>query len=121
MCDYRTAFVPPEMVKRRPVVVLAPTWRRHRGPYVVVPLSTSAPRVPELFDVHVPAERYSFFRSPLDVWAKCDMLAAVAPVRLDRLRHDRRWRAPMIEGGDFRAIQRGVLHALGLSALIAAL
>ncbi len=121
MCDYRTGFVPPEMVKRRPVVVVSPTSGRRLGPYVVVPLSTTAPRVVELFHVRIPAGRYLFFRSSLDVWAKCDVLAAVAPVRLDRLRSNGRWSAPKIDSGDLRSIQRGVLHALGLSALTAAL
>jgi len=117
MCDYGTGFVPPEMVKRRPVVVVSPTTGRRLGPYLVVPLSTTVPRVVELFHVRIPAGRYGFLRSPLDVWAKCDTLAAVAPARLDRLRADGRWSAPTIEIGDFHAIQRGVLHALGLGRL----
>jgi mRNA interferase MazF len=117
ICDYRTGFVPPEMVKRRPVVVVGLTSGRRNGPYVVVPLSTNAPHVVEPFTVRIPAGRYPFFWSSRDIWAKCDMLAAVASHRLDRLRADGKWSAPIVERSDFRAIQRGVLHALGLSAL----
>ena len=116
MCDYRTGFVPPEMVKRRPVVVVAVHSHR-RGPYVVVPFSTAAPRAVELFHIRIPAGRYSFLSSTLDVWAKCDVMAAVAPGRLDRFYWRGRSAAPMIASGDFRSIQRGVLHALGLSLL----
>jgi uncharacterized protein YifN (PemK superfamily) len=116
MCDYRTGFVPPEMVKRRPVVVVAPAWRGPHGPFLVVPLSTTAPRPVKLFHVRIPAGRYAFLSPSLDVWAKCDVLAAVAPARLGRL-HWSGLRAPTIEPEDFRSIQRGVLHALGLSAL----
>jgi uncharacterized protein YifN (PemK superfamily) len=117
MCDYRTGFRPPEMVKRRPVVVMATKPRHSRGPYLVVPLSTARPRPVELFHVRIPAGRYWFLSPTLDVWAKCDVIAAVAPFRLDRMRRDGQLSAPTIEHDDFRAIQRGVLHACGLSPL----
>jgi uncharacterized protein YifN (PemK superfamily) len=119
MCDYRTGFRPPEMVKRRPIVVIAPKPRRaRRGPYLVVPLSTTTPRVVEAFHVRIPAGRYWFLSPSLDVWAKCDLIAAVAPFRLDPLHQVGRSSAPTIGRDDFRSIQRGVLHALGLDGLV---
>jgi mRNA interferase MazF len=121
LCDYRTGFVPPEMVKRRPVVVVGPTVGRRYRPYLVVPFSTATPRVVEPFTVVIPAGRYAFFRSSLNVWAKCDMLTAVAPWRLDRLRDFGGGTPPMVQPSDLRAIQRGILYALGLPELTAKL
>jgi hypothetical protein len=49
------------------------------------------------------------------------MIAAVVSTRLEQLYEGRRLILPMIDGGDLRAIQRGVLHALGLSWLTSAI
>jgi uncharacterized protein YifN (PemK superfamily) len=49
LCDYdlgRSGTVPPEMTKRRPVVVVSARGRSMIGPYLVVPFSTQAPRLP---------------------------------------------------------------------------
>ena len=41
MCDFDTGFKAPEMVKKRPVVVISPRRRRSSAQfYTVVPLST---------------------------------------------------------------------------------
>ncbi len=120
MCDYTTGFTAPEMVKRRPVVVLSPRARRRPGPYLVVPFSTTAPLPVESYHVRLPVGRYAFFRSGRDVWAKCDMVSAVSAQRLDRLRVGGAWMTPAIRPEDLAAVQRGVLHALGLSRLTAA-
>ena len=82
MCDFRTGFKKPEMVKKRPVVVLS---SRHRELATVVPISTTQP-CPietchhELDDISMPL--------PLrgeSHWAKCDMVTTVALWRLDRV------------------------------------
>ena len=98
-----------------PVIVVSP--RPHGQTHLVVPLSTTRPRVPGRFHVRIPAGRYSFLSPSQDMWAKCDLIAAVAPRRLGLLRAPGRSRAPTIESSDFRAIQRGILHALGLASL----
>ncbi|WP_198669160.1 type II toxin-antitoxin system PemK/MazF family toxin [Elioraea thermophila] len=46
LCDDDTGFRPPEMVKRRPVVVVSPRLPHRDGLATVVPLSTTAPREP---------------------------------------------------------------------------
>ena len=50
MCDFDTGFQPPEMTKRRPVVVVSPRRRRAMTKLcTVVPLSTAVPNQVEPF------------------------------------------------------------------------
>ncbi|WP_350029107.1 type II toxin-antitoxin system PemK/MazF family toxin, partial [Caballeronia sp. GAFFF1] len=43
MCDFSRGFVPPEMVKKRAVVVISRSETHGRRLCTVVPLSTTAP------------------------------------------------------------------------------
>lgn len=119
ICDFRTGFVPPEMVKRRPVVVMAPRAGTRTPLYLVVPFSTTAPLDIKRFHIRIPAGKYWFLDSTFDTWAKCDTLTSVAHIRLDRMLVRGRWSTPTLTDEDFRAVQSGVLHALGLSRLTA--
>lgn len=112
MCDYR-GFVVPEMVKVRPVVVIARN-RRNRRLVTVVPLSTTEPDV--LADHH-----HALAHNPLPgregirCWAKCDMLTTVSLGRLDRYKIGRgQYAVPMLPMDDFKAIRRAVAKALDL-------
>jgi len=105
--------VPPEMFKVRPSVVL----NSSPGLTIVVPLSTSKPRIPQLYHLMIPAGRYSFLDADTDCWAKCDMIESVSNHRLNR---------PLVAGvhinakltsGDFRDIRKAVRHGLALSRL----
>lgn len=83
ICDYSTGFVPPEMVKARPVVVLSP--RRRTGQLVtVVPLSSTEPFPLEPWHVLLSPKAYPPARGPM--WVKADMIATVALTRLDRVK-----------------------------------
>jgi mRNA interferase MazF len=115
MCDYSTGFVPPEMVKRRLVIVLSASLAPE--PYLVVPLSTTVPHKIRPHHVRLRRGRYAFLRGKGDVWVKCNLIAAVAPIRLDRLQYGPLWIAPTIDRADFDAVRVGVLHALGLGHL----
>lgn len=121
LCDYSTGFVPPEMVKRRPVVVLTPRMRYPPAVYIVVPLSTRPPRVPTPIVHRIVCGTYPFLTADRDVWAKCDMIAAVSPTRLGRLWLPPGAETPRLSRADLNAIQGGVLHALGLGRLTSAL
>jgi uncharacterized protein YifN (PemK superfamily) len=44
LCNYDTGFAPPEMVKRRPAVVVSPQTHTRAGLCTVVPLSTTPPK-----------------------------------------------------------------------------
>ena len=85
LCDYsRGGFQPPEMVKRRPAIVISPRLPHRDGLCTVVPISGDA--AANDLDYVVRLE----FKPPLPdpfsyavAWAKCDMLATVGFERLD--------------------------------------
>lgn len=117
MCDFR-GFVIPEMVKTRPVVVLA-KHKHNNKLLTIVPLSTTAP-------AHVAAHHHELCECPLPdepaytrVWAKCDMVYTVSLDRLDRYKMrtqgGRQYVIPTVTAGDFEEIRRAVVAALALS------
>ena len=90
LCDYGAKVIPPEMDKRRPVVIVTPRLRR-RGELVgVIPLSTTEPE--EAQDFHCRFELQVPLPAPFDspaMWAKCDMFSVVSRSRLDRFKAGR--------------------------------
>lgn len=113
MCDYR-GFVVPEMVKVRPVVVIARN-RKNRKLVTVVPLSTTAPAALE--DYHHPLTHNPLpGRAEIRCWAKCDMVTTVSLQRLDRFKVARgQYAVPIVPAADFEAIRRAVANALDLT------
>jgi uncharacterized protein YifN (PemK superfamily) len=80
MCDFdRGGFLPPEMVKRRRVVVL----RVFAQIAIVVPLSATEPKPLRSFHSAIYPAGYHAITVP--VWAKADTLAHVSLGRLDRV------------------------------------
>ena len=116
MCDFDTGFMPPEMVKKRPVVVISPRRRRSRVPLcTVVPLSSTAPNPVEPFHHRMNLQSLPVGFHAGESWAKCDMLYTVSLARLDRVKvGPRRYLAPQIRADDLAAIRRGVIIALWL-------
>jgi uncharacterized protein YifN (PemK superfamily) len=117
MCDFRGNVVP-EMVKVRPVVVVARN-RKNRQLVTVVPLSTTAPDILE-------SHHHELSVNPLPgkeqiaCWAKCDMIATVSLSRLDRYKvAPRKYVAPELPKADFEAIKKAIMSALGLAPLAA--
>ena len=121
ICDFGAGFRPPEMVKKRPVVVMSPRLRRSSGLCTVVPLSTAVPDPVERFHHRMDPESLPGDLGRMETWAKCDMATAVSLERLDRVRigRDRRGRriyvAEPVSAEDLAAIRRCVMFALGLS------
>lgn len=117
MCDFH-GFVEPEMVKTRPVVVLARN-KRNSQLVTVVPLSTTAPTVLE--DHHHELSENPLPDKPnyVSCWAKCDMVVTVSLHRLDRYKMGRRdYVVPVLKDADFAAIREGVIAALGLGQFV---
>lgn len=113
MCDYR-GFLVPEMVKVRPVVVIARN-RRNRRLVTVVPLSTTEPDSLEDHH-HALANNPLPGREAIRCWAKCDMVTTVSLGRLDRYKVGRgQYAVPMLPAEDFEAIRRAVANALDLT------
>jgi len=113
MCDF-SGFVVPEMVKVRPVVVLARN-KENRQLVTIVPLSTTKPRT-------LKAHHHELAINPLpdkphtSCWAKCDMVSTISLARLDRYKLGaNRFVVPEIAHADFSAIRSGVALALDLA------
>lgn len=122
VCDYRTGFRPPEMVKRRPVIVVSPRLRRRNGLCTVVPLSTQRPEPVE--DYHCEINLPRALPPPFGVnpmWAKCDMLATLGFARLELLRAGkdrsgkRKYIQPVIGTAALMRVRTAVLASLGIS------
>jgi len=124
LCDYDTGFRPPEMVKRRPAVVISPRLPHRDQLCTVVPLSTTPPsaNVPYVCQIDLAAPLPAPFNAGT-VWAKADMLATVAFWRLDlfRTKRDvdgkRQYLKPALTAEDIQRVRICVLHALGMSGL----
>jgi mRNA interferase MazF len=120
-CDFTTGFVAPEMVKKRPVVVVSGT--KHGMVCTVIPLSTSEPTTIErwhhlITDISLPnALRHA------RTWAKCDMITTVALRRLDRVKDGVKvdgktnYVAHRVSDADLLAIENGIIAALRMEHL----
>jgi len=116
ICNFTTGFLPPEMVKIRPVVIVSPR-RRTTQLATVVPLSSTPPSPPQPWHHQCAATAYPPARGP--IWAKCDMLATVGLARLDRVRvrgtgGGWQYQVFQVPASDLAAILVGVKAALGL-------
>ena len=83
-CDYK-GFVAPEMVKKRPVIVVSK--HKHNSKLLaVVPISTTEPT--EILDYHleVDSQFCSANLSGDKSWVKCDMFNVVSLDRLNLIR-----------------------------------
>lgn len=86
-CDFE-GYKHPEIVKKRPVVVISPNSLTRPSLVTVIPLSTTPPNPVWPYHYLLPAN--PFPKSTIDSWAKCDMIATVNVARLDRIQLVRR-------------------------------
>lgn len=128
LCDYsRGGFRPPEMVKRRPAVVLSPRLPCRDNLVALVPLSGSAPRpeVPYVVRLELPEALPEPYAEAV-WWAKADMVATVALDRLDLFRlargpeGRRRYITPRLSPEAFATLRTGVLQGLGMARRLTA-
>ena len=127
LCDYAMGgFREPEMVKKRPAVVISPRLRNRDNLCTVVPLSGTPPprEVPHQCWIGLPRP----LPEPWDsagYWAKADMLATVGLKRLDLFRTGRdqdgkrKYLQPRLPAEDLRRVRACVLAALGMPNLTA--
>jgi mRNA interferase MazF len=124
LCDFNSGFREPEMVKKRPVVVISPKIGSRRGICTVVALSSTAP-VP-VMSYHCQIDIIPTLPSPLSstgIWVKGDMINAVGFHRLDLIktgkdfRGKRQYHYQPVSAQDLKQIRECVLMGLGLSIL----
>lgn len=122
LCDYaRGGFVPPEMVKRRPAIVISPRLPHRDGLCAVVPLSTTQPAhaVPYIVEISLDPVLPAPFDSAV-MWAKCDMVASVSFERLDLFRSgrdqkgQRKYLTRKLDAETFTRVIAGVRAGLGI-------
>ena len=109
------------MIKPRPCIIVSPRFRARHGLSTVVPLSTTPPTKIEpwhyLLKLDIPLPPPF---SSIEMWAKCDMISAVAFERLSLIRlgkdqhGKRKYLTQVIDKADLAAIQKCVLSSLGL-------
>ncbi len=123
VCDYGQGFQAPEMVKRRPVIVISPQIRARANLCTVVPISTDAPNLKMAYHLEL-AE--TVLPPPFDEgpnWVKADMVFAAAFSRLELFRGGRdpqgrrEYLNPCLSNVDLVKVQKAVLCGLGLSSL----
>ncbi len=120
ICDFNTGFIAPEMIKRRPVVVISPRPRRSNQLCTVVPLNTTVPNPVKPFHHRMDPRSLPGKLAQRETWAKCDMLATVSLERLNRVMvgknsaGKRIYVAEQVIIEDLEAIRRGVMIALGI-------
>ena len=124
MCDFDTGFVPPEKVKRRPVVVVSPKIAARPGLCTVVPLSTTPPDPVQQFHCQIDLpDQLPAWLDRAGVWVKADMMAAVALSRLDFIRlpkgrqGKREYCFATVSNENLRRIRSSILAGLGLAHL----
>lgn len=124
LCDFAGGFREPEMVKRRPVVVVSPRIRARPGLCTVVALSRTEPR--PVMPYHARIDLRPELPAPWTndgIWVKGDMINAVGFHRLDLIRLGRKdsggreYLLDPLPAETLAIIRRCVLEALGLGSL----
>ena len=114
MCDFE-GLRPPEMTKKRQVIVLSPRSRDHNpDTFLVVPVSKS-PHARSGSHCEFKPRSYHYFDSVESVWALTDMVTCVARWRLDRILVNRRHTCVYVRPADLLRVRRAVLYSLGMS------
>lgn len=128
MCDFETGFRPPEMVKKRQVVVISPKIAARAGLCTVVPLSTTPPHPAMQYHCRIDLpDQLPGWMEKKDVWVKADMMFAASFSRLDLIRLGksqagrRAYCYTPVSDGNLRKIRKAVLASLGLAQLTKAL
>jgi uncharacterized protein YifN (PemK superfamily) len=113
-CNFE-GFIVPEMIKKRPVIVV----QKHRNNsklVTVVPISTTAPI--ETLKCHVCLNN-AFCNMHLRgkvAWVKCDMIYTVSLERLDLVKNKKTGKRymPELDVNDFKEVKEAVRNALRL-------
>ena len=117
VCDF-SGFVVPEMVKKRPVIVISPRLPQRGEIVMLVPISTTPPYRPMPYAVKLSKNHHPDEDDDVACWAKCDMVMNLGRWRLSGFKMGRRrWDYPQATGDDLKAVRQGVIYGLGLGSL----
>jgi mRNA interferase MazF len=123
-CDYTIGFTKPEMVKKRPVLILSPAIQGRPNLCTVVALSTTPPDqiMPYHMELTLPTRLPYPYHENQTMWVKGDMVNSVGFHRLDLLRYERNhgkrtYYMHTLPSALLDHVYACVLHGLGLSYL----
>lgn len=112
-CDF-SGYIAPEIIKKRPVVIINPRLPYRSGLVNVIPLSTTPP----LYQTDYVVKLNNYYGVDTDKpqqYAKCDLMATVSLKRLDRFKVGyRKYTTFKMSEDDFTNILYGIKKALGL-------
>jgi mRNA interferase MazF len=124
ICDF-CGFVAPEMVKRRPVVIISPNFKKRIGLCTIVPLSLTEPN--PIMSYHCKLTLDKRLPPPYDSsatsWVKGDLLATVSFTRLflpyagKDIRGNRKYVLNVVKDSDLKNIRACILNAVALCHL----
>jgi uncharacterized protein YifN (PemK superfamily) len=126
LCDFdRGGFRAPEMVKKRPVVVMAGRLPHRNRLHTIVPLSGTPPPFDEcLYQSRLEIDPLPAPYDEAIWWAKADMITTVSFDRLDLFRSARDpsgkrkyYTNLKVTEDQLKEIQRAVLCSLGLGSI----
>ena len=126
MCDFGQGFQSPEMVKKRPVIVVSPKRKRCSGLCTIVAISTVPPTPVEHWNYMLPGAwlpQTPYFQAKPS-WVKGDMIYRVAFHRLegikigkDKVTGRRLYFNQVLDDEQMKKVYSCVLHALNLGNL----
>jgi len=123
ICDFGQGFRVPEMVKRRPAIVVSPQIQGRPNLCTIVPMSTGIPKIKQSYHVELPN---LVLPAPYDQgpnWVKADMIFASAYSRLDLIRSGNSpagqtvYATLCLSDTDLRLVRAAMRYSLGLSKL----
>lgn len=121
-CDFTSGFKAPEMVKRRPVVVVSPQISQRASLCTVVAISTEEPKVKMPYHYCLDMDLPQPYEEAPN-WIKGDMVYSVSFDRLDLFKSERDesnkriYESPVVTQNQLREIRKCMLSALGLASL----
>lgn len=113
VCDFSIGFRPPEVIKRRPVIVVSSKAYHEARQCIVVVVSSRKPQKVQPYHLQlepgfIPNSKYT------DAWVKCDLIHHVSYDRLDRFRVNRAtYVAPILPKEKLTHIRACIMHAIG--------
>ncbi len=122
ICDFGIGFRVPEMVKKRPAVVLSPQMHGRTGLCTIVPISTEAPKRPAAYHVHLENLVLPHPYEDGPNWVKADMVFSASFARLDLFRSPRDegkrcYKNVCLDAIDLKRVRCAVLAGIGLGHL----
>ena len=123
-CDFSTGFMPPEMIKKRPVIVISPIIKSRPGLCTIVCLSTTKPdpMMPYHLPIKLPEPLPANWTNE-NIWLKGDMVYSVSFKRLSfavlgkERSGSRLYYRGALSHATLQSVQRCILHGFGLATL----